>query len=84
MKAYWRVEVQLYLFIILALHGDEQWASCPSCFNTMERLRRINCIRRLGGPQGETGRLGEEKHLFPCQESDDDSSISQPVTQSLY
>jgi hypothetical protein len=38
--------------------------------------------RRLGGTQSRSGRFGEQNILWPCQDSNSDPSIVQPVAGS--
>jgi hypothetical protein len=37
MKAYWRVEVKLHIFLTSALDGDERSAARPDSFNPKEK-----------------------------------------------
>jgi hypothetical protein len=57
MKTYWGVEVQLHAFLTSALDGGEWSVSRPQGKSPWYPLDR-----RLGGPQGRSGRGGEEKN----------------------
>jgi len=58
------------VLLTLALDGDEWLALRPGRVTPWERTPPRNPIsRRLGGPQGQSGRGGEEKNSCPCWES---------------
>jgi hypothetical protein len=58
MMAYWGVEVQLYAFLTSALDGGEWSASRPGRFTPQGKSPSYPLDRRLGGPQGRSGRGG--------------------------
>jgi hypothetical protein len=39
---------------------------------------------KVDGPQSQSGRYGEEKHLCPCRKSNPESSAVDPIAYSLY
>ena len=49
--------------LVLSTSGDERSTSRPGRFNS-EKEPRHTLNRRLGGPQGWSGRLGKEKDLL--------------------
>ena len=48
-----------------ALYEGESSASRPGCFTPGGKLPGTPLNRRLGGPQVQTGSLGEEKNILP-------------------
>jgi hypothetical protein len=48
-----------------ALDGGEWSASRPGHFTPRERALGIDWLRRLGGPQSQSGRSGEKKNFQP-------------------
>jgi hypothetical protein len=64
MKAYCGMDIQLHTFLTSALDGGEWSVSRPDRF-TKGNNRRYPLDRRLGGPQSQAGRGGEEKNSQP-------------------
>ena len=71
------VEVQLYSSQTAALEGGE-WLAARPCRTLPPGKTRYPFYRRLGGPQGRSGRA---ENLVPTGTR---SRIVQPVAQSLY
>jgi hypothetical protein len=65
LKMYGKVEVQLHMFLTLALDGGEWSASCP-CFFIPGKESWYPTDRRLGGPQRWFGHDGKEEKSLPC------------------
>jgi hypothetical protein len=65
MKTYWGVEVDLHVFLTLALGGGEWSALLPGRFTLREKSPWYPLDKRLGGPQSHPGRGGEEKNSNP-------------------
>jgi hypothetical protein len=61
MKTYGGVDVQIHVYLTLALVGGKWSASRPDRFTPGERAPVYALDRRLGGPQSQSGRRGEEK-----------------------
>jgi hypothetical protein len=59
------VDVQIHVFLTSALVEGEWSASRPGRFATGERAPRYTLGSKLGGPQSQSGRHGEEKILDP-------------------
>jgi hypothetical protein len=64
-KAYGGVYVKIHIFLTSALVGVEWSASRPGHFNPRGKSPRYPFDRWLGGPQNQSGRLGEEKIFDP-------------------
>jgi hypothetical protein len=60
MKMYGEVDVQLHIFLTLALDGGECSVSDLSHFTPVERDPQYPLDTRLGGPQSQSGHDGEE------------------------
>jgi hypothetical protein len=65
MKTYGGVDVEIHIFLTLALVGGEWSASRSDCFTSEERAPRYSLYRSLGGPQSRSGQGGKEKMLYP-------------------
>jgi hypothetical protein len=76
MKAYERVEVQIHVFFTSALIGGGWSASLSDRFISEERATRYPLGRRLGGPQNQSRRHGEEDIIEPTGTR---SPLLQPV-----
>jgi hypothetical protein len=63
MKTHGGVDVQIRVFLTLALVGGEWSASGPRLLYLWEKSTQYPLDRRLGGPQSQSGRRGEEKIL---------------------
>jgi hypothetical protein len=63
MKTYGGVDVQVHVFLNSELVGGEWSASRPGRFTAGGKSPRYPLDRRLGGPQNQSGRRGEEKIL---------------------
>jgi hypothetical protein len=70
-KTYWEVQVQLHIFLTLALHGGEWSDSCPGCFNPRKRVPRIHWIGGWVGPRAVLDAVVKRKKSLhcPCQKS---------------
>jgi hypothetical protein len=58
--AYWGVDAQIHLFLTSTVTAGEWSASRPGRFTHEERAPRYALDRRLGVPQGRSGRCGNE------------------------
>jgi hypothetical protein len=67
MKAYGGVHVLIHIFLTSALVGGEMLASRPGRFTPRRNIPPYPFDRRLGGPQSQSGRLGEENILDPTR-----------------
>jgi len=75
-KAYTAVEVQLYIFLISALHGDEWSALQPSCLMPEQKeLEMGGWVDLRDSPDI----LQKMKVSFPSQILDNDFLVIQPV-----
>jgi hypothetical protein len=63
MKAYEVVDVDIHIFLTLALVGGELSSSRLGRLTLGETAVRYPLDRRLSGPQYRSGRRGEEKNL---------------------
>ena len=63
MKVYGGEDVWIHMFWTSELVGGEWSASHPSRFIAGEIASRYPLAKKLGGPQSQSGRLGEEKIL---------------------
>jgi hypothetical protein len=79
MKACGEVDIQTHILLTSALVGGEWSASRLDRFTPRERASGAHWIRRLGGPQSQSGRRGEQKILAPTGDSNSDPSAVQPV-----
>jgi hypothetical protein len=77
MKAYGEVDVEIHIFLTLALAGGEWSASCPGHFTLGEQPPWYPLERRLGGPQSWSGQCGENS--WPYRDSNSDPSVIHPV-----
>jgi hypothetical protein len=75
MNAYGGVNVYIHIFLTSALAGGEWSASRPGRFTSGDRI----LDRRLGGPQSQSGRLGEENIIEPYRDSNSEPSVVQPI-----
>jgi hypothetical protein len=78
MKTYGGLNVQIHIFLTLALAGCEWSASRPGHFTPGERAPRYLLDRRLDGPQSRYG-CGEKKILDPTGTRTPTSSVTQSV-----
>jgi hypothetical protein len=67
--------VWLYLFLTLAIVGGEWLVS----FIPQLLYPKYPLSRKLDGCHRWSGHLGEEKNLFPCQESNHNSLVIRPI-----
>jgi hypothetical protein len=67
-------DVQTHIFLTSALAGGE-WSASRSG----GKSPRYPLDRRLGGPQSQSGRRGEEKNLDPTGARNSDHSVVQPA-----
>ena len=67
------MEIRLYTLMI--------WVEVPVI---VCRCRPRYLLDRLCGLQSQSGRCGEREKCCPCRESNFDSSVLQPVEESLY
>jgi hypothetical protein len=65
MKEYEGEDVKIQVFLTSALVRGEWSVSRPGRFNPRGKISRYLLNRRLGGPQNQSGRHGEEKILAP-------------------
>jgi len=72
------VEVYLRAFLISAPDGDEWSASHPDRFTPRKRAPGTPLDRRMGGPQSQSGRGGEEKNFHPL------TRLELPIIQPLW
>jgi hypothetical protein len=56
-------EAQILSFLNSALHGNEWLTSRPDRFTLKDHRNPLN--ERLGGPQSQLGRSGEERNMLP-------------------
>jgi hypothetical protein len=79
MKTYVGVDVQIHIFLTLALVGGEWSASRPP-----GKSPRYPFYRRLGGPQSWSGQYGEVKIFYPTGTRTPTPPCSPDRSQSLY
>jgi len=76
------VEIQLHLFLTLALHKGERSSTVPAAL-LLGKALWYPLNRRLSRPQSQSGHSGEENIFFPCWEYKHDFSAVQPATEAL-
>jgi hypothetical protein len=81
MKTYGGVDVQTHNFLTSALIEGEWSASRHGRFTALGKSLRYLLDRRLGGPQRQCGRRGEEKNSWNYRDSNSDPSVVQPITR---
>jgi hypothetical protein len=77
MKAYGGVDIYIHIFLISALVGVVSFTPLPLYPRGKSPWYALD--RRLGRPQSQSGRLGEDKILAPPRDSNSDPSDVQPV-----
>ena len=82
MKAYWRVEVELHLFLTSTPDGGE-WSTLRLGRFASGKSTRYPLNRRLVGPQNKFGRFGVVKIPCLCQLLNHDLSVVQPLVKRL-
>jgi hypothetical protein len=66
-------------YLTLALDGGEWSASCPDCFTPRERASGTHWIGGWVDPKVGLDMLLKRKIASPCQESNPDHPIMQPI-----
>jgi hypothetical protein len=61
---------------------DVMLTSRPGRFTPDENSPQYPNIKKMGGPQSQSGRFGQDIN-FPSLKSNHDSSVAQPVLQSI-
>jgi hypothetical protein len=78
MNVYVGVDVQIHIFLNLALVGDE-WSASRHCrFTPGEMARGTHWIRGWVGPRGGFDDM-EKKNSWPYRDSDSEPSVVQPA-----
>jgi hypothetical protein len=78
METFGGADVYIHVFLTSALVTGEWSASQPGCFTPLGKSPRCPLDRRLGGPQSQSGKRGEEK-ILDSTGTNSDLLVVQPV-----